>query len=422
MPGQQISQRSRTGTFVFCALAVLLTSPLAQSANRYVAPGGGDLNNDCSALANPCATIQHAIDSALAGDAVRVSAGTYSEAVNVNKSLSLLGAQANVDARSRTNAAETILDGGAIGAQPSIIVSAASVDINGFTFQNALAELRLNGSSGQLRNSVFIIKEGTTALQAWGSGNTVQQNLFKTTSAPASSNYGTGVMMALDSASGLSIDNNSFQGYLTSAIVARSVLLTQPTADLTITNNSFDSTGSGVSLFNMRTAAITHNTFANTIGSFSAEATGVIILRQSSDVMISQNVLATGAKHGIELANFIDSARPTNYPRNTNVTIQNNDISGFPEAGLYIDLDTSLLFARLAYSGVLDATCNWWGAASWSNNGSESRRDRGRHYRSQRSGQLCSLEGCRGLSRSLFRRSSVHKESDSRADPERLFR
>jgi hypothetical protein len=44
---------------------------------RYVAPGGSDLNNDCTASATPCATVQHAVDVAGPYDEIRVATGLY---------------------------------------------------------------------------------------------------------------------------------------------------------------------------------------------------------------------------------------------------------------------------------------------------------------------------------------------------------
>ena len=48
---------------------------------RYVAPAsvGNDTGNDCTASSAPCATIQHAVDVADAGDEVRVATGVYTD-------------------------------------------------------------------------------------------------------------------------------------------------------------------------------------------------------------------------------------------------------------------------------------------------------------------------------------------------------
>ena len=63
---------------------------------RYVATSGDDTSNDCLAAANPCSTIQHAIDSAVAGDTIDIAVGTYNEHdIIVDKDLILKGAGAD---------------------------------------------------------------------------------------------------------------------------------------------------------------------------------------------------------------------------------------------------------------------------------------------------------------------------------------
>lgn len=44
---------------------------------RYVAPSGVDTDNDCTASADPCASVQHAVDVSAPGDEIRVASGTY---------------------------------------------------------------------------------------------------------------------------------------------------------------------------------------------------------------------------------------------------------------------------------------------------------------------------------------------------------
>ena len=80
------------------------TSDVYPITPRYVAPTGDDVDNDCTASGNPCATIQHAVDEAEwqgnAGDEVRVAAGVYnsvntrgglSQITYISKSLTLRG-------------------------------------------------------------------------------------------------------------------------------------------------------------------------------------------------------------------------------------------------------------------------------------------------------------------------------------------
>jgi hypothetical protein len=53
----------------------------ANGGTRYVAkpPDGNDSSNDCSNLASPCATVQHAVDVASAGETIKVAGGTYTD-------------------------------------------------------------------------------------------------------------------------------------------------------------------------------------------------------------------------------------------------------------------------------------------------------------------------------------------------------
>src|SRR5205085_5536269 len=55
----------------------------------------------CGDAAHPCKTIQFAVNKAGAGDTIIVAAGQYNETVTINKTLTVLGAQASKDARNR---------------------------------------------------------------------------------------------------------------------------------------------------------------------------------------------------------------------------------------------------------------------------------------------------------------------------------
>ncbi len=65
---------------------------LAGGAVRYVATTGSDAGNDCTDSGNPCKTIPHTIDVALAGDTIEVGAGEFTGTLLINKDLQLMGA------------------------------------------------------------------------------------------------------------------------------------------------------------------------------------------------------------------------------------------------------------------------------------------------------------------------------------------
>ena len=93
----------------------------------YVAKTGLDTNE--GTLASPFLTISHAISvAAQTGDTIHVAAGTYNESIIINKSLTVLGAQADVNP----------IDGGRTGGESQISssyavkIDASDVIFNGF--------------------------------------------------------------------------------------------------------------------------------------------------------------------------------------------------------------------------------------------------------------------------------------------------
>lgn len=123
-------------TVLLTAAAVAAATP-AWSADWYVATTGNDTTGDGSS-GNPFATINKAVNAASPGDSIYVAPGTYtfstSPRVTVNKPLSLYGAQAGVDARSRSGP-ETVIDVGSSASVPGIHISTGNVTIDGFKIQ-----------------------------------------------------------------------------------------------------------------------------------------------------------------------------------------------------------------------------------------------------------------------------------------------
>src|SRR6478672_10475907 len=78
-------------------------------------------------------SISAAVAVATAGDTIKVCAGTYNELVQVNKTLTILGAQATVDARTRAVpvTSESVVGNG----DGAFQILANNVVIDGFTIQ-----------------------------------------------------------------------------------------------------------------------------------------------------------------------------------------------------------------------------------------------------------------------------------------------
>ena len=107
------------------------------SNTYYVSTTGS--NSNSGSQASPFLTIQAAINAASNGNIINVAAGTYSEQVLVNKSLTINGAQYDVSAinndgtiRNTSNTNETVVQGNTAGSGICFTITANNVIIDGF--------------------------------------------------------------------------------------------------------------------------------------------------------------------------------------------------------------------------------------------------------------------------------------------------
>lgn len=334
-------------TITAAVLAVLLGGGMAWAADRFVATTGTDAGpNDCLVAGNPCLTINHAIEQAVAGDTIHVAAGTYSEQVQVNKTLSLLGAQNGVDARTRSGS-ESIID----SACGPVQIMADNVVIDGFTVQGStlsdpcfLAGIWTNpGYSGTqgghqilnniVQNNISGIELDSTCVNP----TLVQFNLIQN-----NNNAGPGSGNAIQTNFGLcnaDIVSNKFSGHTNSSILIPGV----PSDDLNVSNNELvGGTPERIVFGSVTNSVIDAN---NSVGSTSSGT--IRLFGGNSNIAITSNVLRNGVR-GIRVDNL--------FAPNTGVTAHTNCIEGNTMAGL--EAGTG------GHSGTLNAENNWWGAAS----------------------------------------------------------
>ena len=114
--------------------ALALFAPAqALAANTWDVNASAYANDtNCTTAVRQCHTIGAAVSAAVAGDTVTVAAGTYSEVVTLSKTLTLRGAQAGIDARTRSGSESVI---GSPDGRTELTISANDVVVDGFTIQ-----------------------------------------------------------------------------------------------------------------------------------------------------------------------------------------------------------------------------------------------------------------------------------------------
>lgn len=116
------------------------------------------------------ASINQGITLADAGGTVNVAAGTYNEAVNVNKTVTLNGANAGKSGTDTTRGAETILTKQLTISGNNAVVDGVNVNIkasyyDGFYDENGVVRINGQGNGAVLRNSII-----TNSTTDWNTG------------------------------------------------------------------------------------------------------------------------------------------------------------------------------------------------------------------------------------------------------------
>ena len=319
-------------------------------------------------------TIQAAVNAAAAGSVITVDAGTYNEQVNVTKSLTIRGAQYGVDARTRSNASESIVDGVLTNSvrSTSFYITASDVTIDGFTVQGETNQSVSVGAGiviapGVSGTHIFdnIIQNNVSGIFLANSSSTdaaiIQHNVFS-----ANNNAGVNGGRGIYSDGGISggtltnvdIDANGFynnhggSGTTTAeAAIAFEAQTPGEQTNLNITNNSFSGNGKATLCMYCSNVLIEGNTINN-----QGDSAGTIRFEGGdNNITIVYNTCYSNDGTCVAIDAKGVPATDSGFVVSFN-NFYNNSVDWGDKL--------SVIVQAQYYVGSLDATYNWWGNAS----------------------------------------------------------
>ena len=291
-----------------CMILAATTASASAAATLTVnddTAGAGPAGATCATPGFP--TISAAVAAASPGDTVAVCAGTYTESVTVDKELTLLGAQAGVDARGRV-AEEAIVQ--AVGADGMTIT--APVVVNGFKLTNASDDAldyggNTSASSQTARDNIFD-GNGSAVAGTFGNRSRFVEN-------HVTSGTFRGVDISGPPQVSMDIRENQFDGIPGADLV---LAAPGPYADLDVKQNGH-SGGSGrfAEIFGTADIEIVRNSIIG-FGSSAIHLGGANHSALISDNAISDNGTAGG----------VTVAREPGSQRNSDIDVVSNAITG----------------------------------------------------------------------------------------------
>lgn len=319
--------------------------------------------------AGPCAvptitypTIQSAVNDAVNCSVINVAAGTYTENVIIPRALTLNGAQAGVDARSRSGS-ESVINGGALA---NITITADNVTVDGFTLNgppsSGLAALVMQtANTGETIQNNIINNPGRAA-SITTSNTTFSKNLVNNTATATD-----GFQANTNPISNFAVTDNKFSG-ANGNIYNADITVIEGNSNVTVSGNSAIGDGTLIALFKTNGAQITNNTVVG-----DGQSSAIYIGGGDSNVNVSGNTVSL-ASSGVKVAN--DFGVGTNS--NVTITLNNlhNNTNGVRVGATAVASANTVVATRNSLAGNTafgvtnestfntNATCNWWGAAN----------------------------------------------------------
>jgi uncharacterized repeat protein (TIGR01451 family) len=345
---------------------------------RYVATGGADGVNPCIASETPCATLQHAVNVANAGEEVRVAAGiytgsqmvtdsrtgyTYTQVVFVDKSLTLRGGYSAADWGADPNpgatpeANPTVIDAQRQGRGVSIVGvwnDSPSVTVDGFTITG--------GDYTGLGNADDDYDVGGGLYAYYGALTLRNSIVADNTAGPNPESRGGGVYLYRNAAPGVRIENSTILsnsvhggsihggGGLYGEDISEPIIIT----NTTFQDNHADYSGGGAQLWSIRgSISIIQSNFTNNTAE--AQVAGGLWVQLGSDGEVwmdrvrFQGNRAHNAAAAMRLYSYGNNTTP-GQAHLTNVLFSGNTLTSADEE------DAVLAVGYSAYDAGLDVT------------------------------------------------------------------
>jgi nitrous oxidase accessory protein NosD len=339
---------------VAASLALTIGVARAAAATLVVDDDGFATAADCNDPTTPAfLLISLAVAAASPGDTIKVCPGTYNEQVAVNKNnLTLLGAQAGVDARTRPFVPDPTTQSIIQHPCGPVQFMADNIELNGFTVQGStlpdpcfLAGIWSNpgfsGTNGGFEILNNIVQDNISGIEldsTCTNPTLVQFNLIQNNNNP-----GPGAGNGIQTNFGLcnaQIDSNKFSGHINS-----SFLVVVPSTDLDVTNNELVGGTSERIVF----GRVSTSTISGNVSMGSTSSATIRLFGGNSSIDINENTLLDGMR-GIRVDD------PFGLGPNSDIEGHTNCIQGNSLAGLQVDPGGHL--------GILNAENNWWGSST----------------------------------------------------------
>lgn len=336
----------------------------AQAASTwYVSPTGTPSGTSGGSCTSPSFnTITLAVVAASNGDTIQVCAGTYNENVIIPKTLTLNGAQVGTDARGRSGA-ESIINGG-VGA--NITITADGVTVDGFTLNGPVSSgtaaiVMQTGNTGETIQNNIINNPGRAA------SITTSNTTFSKNSVNNTATSSDGFQANSTPVSNLTISDNSFGG-ADPNIYHADITVIEGNSNVIVSGNASNSDGTLIALFKTNGAQIIGNTVVGT-----ADSSAIYVGGGDSNVFVNGNQVSS-AVSAVKVANSF-GVGPNSSVTITGNTLHNNEYGVNVALNSVTDtvqahrnsLTGNTLFGISndpSSGGLVDGTCNWWGAAN----------------------------------------------------------